>query len=180
MAHAELLLFLQDLSWSMYKPVASATKIVCHPEEQSMFKRTTFEPLTAEELGAELLDGAIAVRLSVGDGKIDATIGADGRQTTLRGVLDALDAALEQRPTAEMLADWAACGGLEAAEAASRRWQDGEGADRARGPTLFEAWDGNENALTVRHVIGNGCCAFFEGLSASDDEGGVFRVCIGT
>ena len=70
-AQSELVAALKDLSWSMYKPVASATKIVRHPEEPSPFKRVTFEPLTAEELARPLLEGAITVRLFAGGGTID-------------------------------------------------------------------------------------------------------------
>ena len=107
------------------------------------------------------------------------SIGARGQPTSLGGVLDAIDAALSGRATAEMLADLRDRGGLRAMEADRKRWQQ-LGPNPPREPTIFEAWDGDERSLTVRHYVGNGVCAYFEGFSAYRAGAGVYTVLIGT
>ena len=88
-------------------------------------------------------------------------------------------AALSGRATAEMLADLRDRGGLRAMEADRKRWQQ-LGPNPPREPTIFEAWDGDERSLTVRHYVGNGVCAYFEGFSAYRAGAGVYTVLIGT
>ena len=143
----------------MYKPVTSAYKYRdIDPLTGEELVRPVPEPLTGEELARPVLDGAIIVRLDVLDiDTIDTIVGAEGKRTTLRGVLDTLDAALEQRPTADMLEEWE------------------EAHDCVIPSALEEAWDGSKNSLTVRHLIGNACCAFFEGLSATGARDNVNR-----
>ena len=70
-------------------------------------------------------------------------------------------------------------GGLRAMEADRKRWQQ-LGPNPPREPTIFEAWDGDERSLTVRHYVGNGVCAYFEGFSAYRAGAGVYTVLIGT
>ena len=94
-------------------------------------------------------------------------------------MLDAIDAALSGRATAEMLGDLRDRGGLRAIEADRQRWQQ-LGPNPPREPTIFEAWDGDERSLTVRHYVGNGVCAYFEGFSAYRAGAGVYTVLIGT
>ena len=66
-----------------------------------------------------------------------------------------------------------------AIEADRQRWQQ-LGPNPPREPTIFEAWDGDERSLTVRHYVGNGVCAYFEGFSAYRAGAGVYTVLIGT
>ncbi len=175
---AELVGAMKDLSWSMYKPVSTVTKIVRHPDETHPFKKVSFEPLTSTDLERLVLHDM--ARIEVGWRTcVGIDVGAPGKATSLGQVLEALDQLLDTAPSAEMLADWKDKGGLEVAQADRVRWQAVK-EQEAREPTIFEKWDGNEGSIVVRHVIGNIVCAFFEGLRPMENSPRTLKVCIGT
>ena len=169
---------LSCLSWSLYQPASTARRTIDTSDDPNPFKRLTFVPLSADDRGRTVLTGEITALLG-GEYEVAVSIGARGQPTSLGGVLDAIDAALSGRATAEMLADLRDRGGLRAMEADRKRWQQ-LGPNPPREPTIFEAWDGDERSLTVRHYVGNGVCAYFEGFSAYRAGAGVYTVLIGT
>ena len=124
--------------------------------------------------GADSADAEITALLG-GEYEVAVSIGARGQPTSLGGVLDAIDAALRAR-------------GAEASSTCAIRrgaLRDG-GRPQARRqlrpnpprePTIFEAWDGDERSLTVRHYVGNGVCAASVARSGASTSGVARALC---
>ena len=129
---------LSCLSWSLYQPASTARRTIDTSDDPNPFKRLTYVPLSADDRGRTVLTGEITALLG-GEYEVAVSIGARGQPTSLGGVLDAIDAALSGRATAEMLADLRDRGGLRAMEADRKRWQQ-LGPNLPREPTIFEAW----------------------------------------
>lgn len=174
---------LEKMSWAMYKPVSTATRMVPNPESTSMFNQTIYKPFSEEELAASLFEGSISIGLSPDfrfpDWKFTHNT-PPGGTTTFGGLLTAIDKALDTPADEEMKQELRDLGGMAAMKRDfQNRTTMTDPSPPGRVPTCFETWDGDEGSITARHCIGNHLYAYFEGVGY-DPEIDVFRIRIGT
>lgn len=176
---------LENMSWSMYKPVSTATRMLPNPDSNAgLFNRTIYKPFSEEELAAALFEGGISIGLSP-DFRFPhwkVRVGAPGETTTFGGLLTAIDRALDTPADDEMKQGLRDLGAMAVMKRGfqNRTAMTGPSPPAGEtGPIFFETWDGDERSITARHCVGNTLCAYFEGV-AYDSDMDVFRIRIGT